>query len=142
MKATLRSLPPRPRALFAAAAAAAVCAAALAAFSFEKYFSGMPAAEVLRKLSGLRLAVELYRQEKRALPPSFADVLAAGKLEAVPALKLRRHRRAAAVRDAASQEVRDTGGWAYVNGPASPQFGLVYIDCSHYDEKGRRWSEF
>jgi hypothetical protein len=38
--------------------------------------------------------------------------------------------------------VEDTGGWAYVNAPASPDFGLVFLDCSHSDEKGRRWSEF
>ena len=35
--------------------------------------------------------------------------------------------------------IKSEGG--YVNDPADPQFGVVYIDCTHKDEKGRFWSE-
>ncbi|MFA5138173.1 MAG: hypothetical protein WC728_02990 [Elusimicrobiota bacterium] len=37
---------------------------------------------------------------------------------------------------------KDTGHWAYVNDPASPDFGKVYIDCTHTDHKGRVWSAY
>ena len=29
-----------------------------------------------------------------------------------------------------------------MNEPGDPDFGLLYIDCAHKDEKGRFWSEF
>jgi len=101
----------------------------------------MPAPDVVRKLSGLRLALEFYRQERRTPPPSYAAVMESGKLEEVPRLKLKGHRTSSRVADVKSFLLRDTGGWAYVNA-AGPDFGLVYIDCTHFDEKGRPWSEF
>jgi len=103
---------------------------------------GMDAAEAVRKLSGLRLSIELYRQEHKKLPASFADTLKAGTLEEAPVLKLPGHLKTAKVSDNPSMLIRDTGGWAYVNNPADPAFGLVYIDSSGKDEKGRFWSEF
>ncbi len=105
-------------------------------------YSGMGAAEVLRKLSGMRLSTELFRQGHGRLPYSFAETLRAGSLEEVPRLKLRWHPARSSVRDTPSMSIRDTGAWAYVNDPASPQYGLLYIDCAHRDEKGRFWSEF
>jgi hypothetical protein len=103
---------------------------------------GMDAAEAVRKLSGLRLSIELYRQEHKKLPASFADTLKAGTLEEAPALKLPGHFKTSKVTDTPSLLIRDTGGWAYVNNPADPAFGLVYIDSSSKDEKHRFWSEF
>lgn len=103
---------------------------------------GMDAAEAVRKLSGLRMSLELYKQEHKKLPPSFGETLRAGTLEAAPELKLPGHFKVSAVKDTPSMVIKDTGGWAYVNNPADPAFGLVYMDCSHKDEKGRFWSEF
>ncbi len=119
--------------------AAAVLVAAWAAFYF---YRGMEAAEVVRKLAGLRVSLELYRQEYKRLPASFGDTLKAGTLEEAPALKLPRHLKDSSVRDTPSMLIKDSGGWAYVNAPSDPAFGLLYIDCSHKDEKGRFWSEF
>ncbi|HAN04293.1 MAG TPA: hypothetical protein DCQ25_03355 [Elusimicrobia bacterium] len=104
--------------------------------------SGMDAAEVVRKLSGIRLSLELYRQEHKKYPASFAETLRAGTLEAAPELKLPGHLRNSQVRDTPALAIKDTGGWAYVSDPKSPDFGLLYIDCSHRDEKSRFWSEF
>ena len=104
--------------------------------------SGMGAAEAVRKLSALRIAVELYRMEKGKPPQSFAETVRSGKLEGVPRLKLPGHFPSSEVRDVPALRVADTGGWAYVNAPGDRDFGLVYLDCSHRDERGRYWSEF
>lgn len=120
-------------------AAAAAAAAGLGLFYVR---SGMGAAEVVRKLSGIRLALELYRQEHKKFPASFAETLRAGTLEAAPELKLPGHLKNSQVRDTPSLAITDSGGWAYVSDPRSPDFGLLYIDCSHRDEKSRFWSEF
>lgn len=102
----------------------------------------MKAPEVIRKLSGLRIAVALCGMEHKPPPADFSDLVRGGKMEGVPYLKLPRHLGSASVRSTPVQDIRDTGGWAYVNDPKDPHFGLVYIDCSHKDEKGRFWSEF
>ncbi|MBI5743354.1 MAG: hypothetical protein HY952_02280 [Elusimicrobia bacterium] len=122
-----------------AAAAAALLGGAWGLFYL---YRGMGATDVIRGLSGLRMALALYAQEHKGPPASYAEVIRYGKLEEAPLLKLRRHRGASSVKDVPSRQVRDTGGWAYVNVPGSPDFGLVFIDCSHMDEKGRFWSEF
>ncbi|OGR68510.1 MAG: hypothetical protein A2081_05825 [Elusimicrobia bacterium GWC2_61_19] len=119
-----------------------VCLAFGAALSARYYLSGMNAAEVIRKLSGIRMALALYTLEHKTAPAAFEDLLREGKLEAAPAIKLRRHFRRAAVRNTATFEIKDSGAWAYVNSPKDPRFGLVYIDCAHMDEKGRYWSDF
>lgn len=114
----------------------------LAAWGGYYYRSGMKAPEVIRKLSGLRVALALYAAQHKAPPASFEDTIREGKLEAAPGLKLPRHFASAAVRNASAFEIKDTGAWAYVNNPRDPHFGLVFIDCAHADEKGRYWSEF
>lgn len=103
---------------------------------------GMEAPEAVRRLSALRLSAELYRQEHKRLPAAFADTVRAGTLEAAPYLKLPGHFRRGEVKDVPAFRISDSGGWAYVNDPKSPDFGLVYMDCSHRDERGRYWSEF
>ncbi len=119
-------------------------AAALAAFGvFAHYlYSGMGAAEVVRKLAGLRLSLALYAQEHKCPPPAFEYTVRDGKLEAPPLLKLPRHFRASSVRNVSSLKITDSGTWAYVNNPKDADFGLLFIDCSHKDEKGRFWSDF
>jgi len=102
----------------------------------------MEAAEVVRRLSGMRVSLELYRQQYKKLPASFSETLRAGTLEEAPALKLPGHLEKSRVLDTPAMLIKDTGGWAYVNAPGDPAFGLLYIDCSHKDEKGRFWSEF
>ena len=121
---------------------ALAAAALLAAFAVAYCLYGMRAAAVIRKLSGMRMAVALYSLENKRPPAAFENTLASGKLEAAPYLKLSRHSGSSAVRNVPAFEVKDTGGWAYVNDPKDRNYGLVFIDCSHADEKGRFWSEF
>lgn len=113
-----------------------------AAALLSRLGAAMPAAEVIRKLAGMRLALALHRIEHKTFPSSFGQLPAGGNLEAIPEIKLAWHGRSAKVADVRSFGIRDTGAWAYVSEPASAQFGLVYIDCRHRDEKGRFWSEF
>ncbi len=65
-------------------AAGAVLLLALAAAGLVRLRERMPAADVIRKLAGLRVAVTFYRMEYKTPPASFGQVLAAGKLETVP----------------------------------------------------------
>jgi len=123
-------------------AALAAAGLLLAARWTAWFYGGMETAEVLRKLSGLRVSLTLYTLEHGKKPASFADIIKSGNLEGAPKLKLARHFAATSVRDTNSFRIKDTGGWAYVNAPGDPSFGLLYIDCSHKDEKGRYWSEF
>ena len=125
--------------LFVLAAAAALL---LAGGGLVYLRSGMDAPEVLRKLSGLRVSLELYSMEHRKKPAAFGDIIKEGQLEGAPSLKLPGHRKTSEVRNTPAFTLSDSGGWAYVNAPASPDFGLIFIDCAHKDEKGRFWSEF
>ncbi len=102
----------------------------------------MDSSEVIRKLSGMRLAVGLFRASKGVPPSDIEELIRNGNLEAVPELKLKTHRLSSKVRNTAGFMVRDTGGWAYINDPKNSGYGTVYIDCAHADEKGRYWSWF
>jgi hypothetical protein len=121
----------------------AAAAALSAAFAFGWHFThGMGAQEAIRKLSGLRICLALYAAEHKPPPADFNEMLRSGRLDGIPYLKLRGHLGHAAVRQTPVRDIRDTGSWAYVNDPKSHDFGLVYIDSSQRDEKGRFWSEF
>ncbi|MFH2201596.1 MAG: hypothetical protein ABIJ96_00630 [Elusimicrobiota bacterium] len=37
---------------------------------------------------------------------------------------------------------RDSGRWGYVNNPASKEFGVVFVDCTHTDSKGTSWHTY
>jgi len=115
---------------------------ALLAAAAARLRTSMPAGDVLRRLSGMRVALTFYRLEHKHFPSSFEETISSGKLEAVSDIKLSGHFSSAKVRNVPAFVIKDTGGWAYVNNPADPQFGLLYIDSSRKDEKGRYWSEF
>ena len=115
----------------------------LAVFIIFRYINcSMEAAEVIRKLSGMRMAVTFFRLAKGRQPADIGEAIQNGNLEAVPQIKLNWHLASSKVRKAAELIVRDTGGWGYVNNPASRDFGTIFIDCAHKDPKGRYWSEF
>jgi hypothetical protein len=115
----------------------------LAVFGLFTYVNySMDSASVIRRLSGIRIAAGLFRMSSGRHPSDIGEMIKTGNLEAVPELKLRRHLATSKVRNASSPAVRDTGGWGYVNDPKSSDYGTVFIDCSHTDEKGRYWSWF
>ena len=110
--------------------------------TFRHMNRSMEPAEVMRKLSGLRMAVTFFRVAHSRQPADIGEVIQSGNLEAVPVIKLKRHPSSSRVRNAREPAALDTGGWAYVSNPESRAFGTVFIDCVHKDGKGRSWSEF
>jgi len=123
--------------------AAGVAVLLLAGFGTFRYAnSSMEPAEVIRKLSGMRMAITFFRLAGGRQPADIGEVIKKGNLEAVPVLKLKRHLASSKVRNAPEPAALDTGGWAYVNDPKSRAFGTVFIDCTHKDGKGRSWSDF
>ncbi|MBI4803112.1 MAG: hypothetical protein HY796_11365 [Elusimicrobia bacterium] len=119
---------------------AALVLAALGVLRY--YLYSMDAAEVVRRLAGMRVATALFRLSKGSAPANFNDLVTSGNLEAPPKLKLKWHRASLKVRPTPVLQAKDTGGWGYVNDPKSRDFGTIFIDCAHRDEKGRSWSEF
>jgi hypothetical protein len=123
--------------------AAGIAALLFAAVGIVRYAnSSMEPADVVRKLSGMRMAVTMFRLARGRQPADIREVIENGNLEAVPVLKLTRHPASSKVRNTPELAAQDTGGWAYVNDPKSREFGTVFIDCTHKDGKGRFWSEF
>ena len=123
--------------------AAGIAALLFAAVGGVRYTnSSMEPAEVIRKLSVMRMAVTFFRLARGRRPADIGEVIKNGNLEAVPVLKLKRHLASSKVRNTPEPAARDTGGWAYVNDPKSRAFGTIFIDCTHKDGKGRFWSEF
>ncbi|KAF0127589.1 MAG: hypothetical protein FD189_63 [Elusimicrobia bacterium] len=120
------------------AAAAALCAGLV----YHLAFGQTPVPEAVRRLSGLRIAAELYRQAEGTFPLDYGAVPASGKLEAVPALKLKWRPACSRVVNYPSLEPAGTGCWGYVADPGSPDFGSVFIDSGAKDPAGRYWTWF
>jgi hypothetical protein len=120
------------------AAAAALCAGLVYHIALRQD----PVPETVRKLSGLRVAAALYRLDRGTFPGNYGEVLAAGKLEAVPRLKLKGRPACSRVIDYGALAPAGTGCWGYVADPASPDFGSVFIDSAAKDPAGRYWTWF
>ena len=136
------------------ARAAAVTAALLlffGFFAFEKTKSLMRYSITSRQkgeLASVRIRLEEEKQARGAYPSDAAAVealAAASSAEGLWKTKLNiyEHPPTNSVNYYPSFEARDTGAWAYVNAPASPDFGRFYIDCTHMDqERGYIWSSY
>ncbi|MDT8286507.1 MAG: hypothetical protein RQ748_05300 [Elusimicrobiales bacterium] len=120
----------------------AAAAALSAGLVHHLVFRQTPVPEAVRKLSGLRVAAELYRQAKGTFPSDYREVLAEGKLEAVPGVKLKGSLTCSRVIGYSSLEPAGTGCWGYVADPGSPDFGTVFIDSGARDPEGRYWTWF
>ncbi len=97
-------------------------------------------AEIVRKLSAVRLALTLYNVNHNKKPATPYELIKAGYLEDIPVLKLRWKMPSNEVELMDSMSIKNTGRWAYVKNPNSPDFGLFYIDSAASDRKGRPWS--
>jgi len=38
-------------------------------------------------------------------------------------------------------ESNDAGGWGYVNDPKSPEYGTVFVNCTHLNDTGKPWNK-
>ncbi len=117
----------------------------IAALSLAFFFymrSSMDTAIIIRKLQGIRLSAQFFRNSTKRMPHNFNEVIEAKNLEETPKIKLKWHfaKKKILLRD--DFKIKNTGSWVYVNNPKSSFFGTVFIDSSAKDEKGRYWSNF
>ena len=96
-------------------------------------------------LASVRSALTLYYADNTFYPADDLSSLVQGRryLDNLPLVKLpgTNHPENPHVTVGASTAaaVTDTGGWAYVNDPASPDFGTLLINCTHADSAGKIW---
>jgi len=111
-------------------------------FFFFYMHSSMDAASIVRKLQGIRLSAQFFKNSMKRMPNDFSEVVQAKNLEGVPKIKLKWHFASTKILLRNDFIIENTGTWVYVNNPKSSFFGTVFIDSSLKDEKGRYWSDF
>lgn len=106
------------------------------------------AARAVRDLARLRRALQDFFAAAGGRWPASLEELVPGYLPAIPALDLPGHEPTAAARYVSGRlhdadlpsAVADTGGWLYFSDPASDNWGLALIDCSH-PHGGAAWHD-
>jgi uncharacterized RDD family membrane protein YckC len=97
-------------------------------------------------LKGLRTLIAEYEGDNKGAKPATLDALKSKDFTAIPTLELPDHAASNAVELYAgaapngvvdATKVKDTGHWAF-----DPQSGTVFIDCSHVDSEGNKWSGY
>lgn len=104
--------------------------------------NSMDAATIIRKLQGLRVSAQFFKNSAKRMPDNFDEVIEAKNLAGVPRIKLKWHFAGKKILLRDDFIIENTGTWVYVNNPKSSFFGTVFIDSSSKDEKGRYWSNF
>ena len=96
--------------------------------------------QTLQSLEALRTALDAYKADNAAFPPSPA-ALVPRYLPALPEIKTAENERpSSAVRlGAGNTLITNAGGWAYVNDPARPDFGEVCVNSVGRDKEGVQW---
>lgn len=98
-------------------------------------------------LSLLRQRLMEYHGAEGGYPPDLESLVREPGLVRIPELWRvwgagLPHAKSAQVELRRGKVLRDTGHWAYVNAPGSPDFGSVYIDCTHTDARGELWAGY
>ena len=104
-------------------------------------------------LGAVRSALSIYYGDLEGRYPSeLSELTVNGKyLSAIPSIEVGGHKRTSAYRvirsgaanlDGLIPQIKDTGGWAFVSSPGSPQNGTVVIDCTHTDSRGMQWFRY
>jgi hypothetical protein len=97
----------------------------------------------LGSLAAVRSALDVYRGEYGGYPTSLSALTAGGKyLKALPRVRIYGHERSdRPVTEYPSMTPHDTGTLGYVSEPRDPNFGVVFIDCTH-THKDRPWNAY
>ncbi len=105
------------------------------------FSSSQSEAEIIRKMSSIRLCLTLYsiNENKISLDPQ-KDLKKVGYLNEIPQIKLKWKFPSREIRLVDRLEIKNTGKWAYIKNAKDTNFGLFYIDSSAKDSKGRYWS--
>lgn len=99
-------------------------------------------------LGGLRQAIDAYKKtHDGAVPASLEAVLDAKTLPQVPSLwaslNETGHKKTSETIVMSERTGTDSGKWAYVVSPSSPELsGVVFIDCTHTDAKSSVWTSY
>ena len=95
-------------------------------------------------LGALRSALSIYYGDNEGQYPTdnLASLTVNGKyLTAIPMAKTPNyHPDSATVTTQTSSN--DTGGWSYDNTVGDPNFGTVWVNCTHTDTKGNVWTTY
>ena len=101
-------------------------------------------------LGAIRSALSIFYGDKEGLYPSDPNTELIPKyMSQIPEIHLEHHQASKTIRIITQfngkdlkSAVEDTGRWTYVGDPASPNFGSIFIDCSHNDAKDRVWHQY
>lgn len=98
-------------------------------------------------LASLRSALTIYYGDNTFYPSDDLSALTLNRryIDNLPLVKLpgtgHPENRHVTVGASTAAAMTDTGGWSYVNDPASMAFGTLLINCSHADSAGKLWDE-
>lgn len=104
----------------------------------------------LATLRGFRGTLQVYYGDNGAKYPKTPAELAPKYVQSMPELYLPGHDRTPGVTVIDSKKfdkdiskaVKDTGGWLYFSDPASENYGLLLLDCSHAGPEGMKFYEY
>ena len=109
-------------------------------------------------LGSLKSAAAIYYGDAEGQYPATLDALVGPKyIPAIPKTKIDAHMETNVVTLYGAEvctgkteygtqidagKIKDTGGWGYVADPKAPCWGMIFVDCSHKDTKGKLWPEY
>lgn len=97
-------------------------------------------------LGAIRSALSVHYGDLEGVYPYHPAALTAGGryLDALPKAKTPNYHpdSDAVALVVAADALTDAGGWAYVADPSSPDWGTLYVNCTHTDTKGSVWSAY
>jgi len=94
-------------------------------------------------LGAVRSALSIYYGDMEGYyPMNLASLTASGKyMSAIPKAKTPSyHMDTAGVTNASATS--DVGGWLYNNVAADPNYGTLWVGCTHTDSKGSVWTAY
>ncbi len=96
-------------------------------------------------LGSLRSGLMVYYGETEGNYPMSLEELVPKYLNEIPSAKTPEHHEDTDTvtyysgSDYSRKDFRDTGGWGYVNDSTSPDWGALFVNCTHTDSKGKTW---
>ena len=95
-------------------------------------------------LGAVRSSLSIYYEDTEGrYPDRLEELLVGGKyMGTIPQVQLAPHPKTRAVTYHATRSPLDTGGFGYVNNPYDPDYGTLWLDCTHTDPRGAAWASY
>lgn len=91
-------------------------------------------------LSLLREALRIYYFDNNTYPVDNLSSLSPKYISKIPEISLKNHPSSSSVIIVSStNDIKDSGMWAYVGISSSPSFGSIFIDCTHTTSYGYKY---